>query len=114
MKRIEAIIREEKVHDVREALEDAGVVGMTVLPARGRGAQQGIALEWRVGGRGHRVHFLPKACIIVVVRDEDADRILDAIMSAAYTGRNGDGKVFVSAVEQVYRVRTRESGEAVI
>lgn len=108
MKKIEAIIREEKVTDVRTALEKVGVIGMTVVAAKGRGTQKGITLEWRVGE--YRVEFLPKAMVVVAVEDGEVDGVVNAIMDAAYTGRNGDGKIFVTNIEQVYRVRTRESG----
>lgn len=106
MKKIEAIIREEKLEAVRKALEDNSYFGMTVSEVSGRGRQKGLSLQWRVGE--YRVDFLPKFKIEVVVLDEDLSKILHAIAKSARTGEVGDGKIFVYPVESVIRVRTGE------
>ncbi|PPD58808.1 P-II family nitrogen regulator [Dehalogenimonas etheniformans] len=112
MKKIEAVIREERLDAVKKALEEHGIHGMTVTEVSGRGQQKGISLQWRVGE--YRVDFLPKLKIEIVCHDEDCDIVIDAIMKAAKTGRIGDGKIFVSPVEAAYRIRTGETGESVI
>ena len=109
MKKIEAIIREEKLESVKSALEQKGLIGMTVTEVRGRGQQKGLALQWRVGE--YRVDLLPKVKVEVVVRDEDADGALDTLCCAARTGDIGDGMVFVIPVEEICRVRTGERGQ---
>ena len=108
-KKIEAIIREEKLEDVRVALEEAGFVGMTVTQVKGRGTQKGVVLEWRAGE--YRVEFLPKLKVEIVVDDFDAERAIKAIEESAKTGKTGDGKIFVYAVDSIIRVRTGERGE---
>ncbi len=108
MKKIEAIIREEKLDPVRESCEKNGYYGMTVTEVSGRGKQRGITLQWRVGE--YHIDFLPKLKIEVVVLDEDASRIVNAISAAAKTGDEGDGKIFVIPVEDAVRVRTGEAG----
>ena len=112
MKKIEAIIREEKLDAVRTALEANGYFGMTVSEVSGRGRQGGITLQWRVGE--YKVDLLPKIKIEVVVLDEDVARILNAITKEARTGETGDGKLFVLPVENAVRVRTGEEGENAI
>ncbi len=112
MKKIEAVIREERLDAVKKALEEHGIHGMTVTEVSGRGQQKGISLQWRVGE--YRVDFLPKLKVEIVCHDEDCDIAVDAIMKAAKTGRIGDGKIFVSPVEAAYRIRTGESGESVV
>jgi len=112
MKKIEAIIREEKLEAVRKALENSGYYGMTVSEVSGRGRQGGLTLQWRVGE--YRVDFLPKTKIEVVVLDEDVGRILNAIANSVRTGEIGDGKIFVLPVENAVRVRTGEEGENAI
>ncbi len=112
MKKIEAIIREEKLEAVRKALEDNGYFGITVTEVSGRGRQKGIVLQWRVGE--YRVDFLPKLKIEVVVLDEDVSRALDAIVRNARTGEMGDGKIFILPVEGAVRVRTGDEGENAI
>ncbi len=112
MKKIEAIIREEKLDAVRTALEAIGYFGMTVSEVSGRGRQGGITLQWRVGE--YKVDFLPKIKVEVVVLDEDVPKILNAITRGARTGEIGDGKLFVLPVENAVRVRTGEEGENAI
>ncbi len=112
MKKIEAIIREEKLEPVRKALEDRGYFGMTISEVSGRGRQKGIHLQWRVGE--YRVDFLPKIKVEVVVLDDDVPKTLNAITTSARTGDMGDGKIFVLPVEDAVRVRTGEVGENAI
>lgn len=112
MKRIEAIIRPERLQAVRAALEDLGVPGMTIADVRGHGAQRGITEQWR--GRQYRVDFLAKLMLLVVVDDAKAESVIDAIVDNAATGNIGDGKIFVSTVDDVVRVRTKERGGAAI
>ena len=112
MKKIEAIIREEKLEPVRKALEDSGYFGLTVSEVSGRGRQKGIPLQWRVGE--YRVDLLPKLKLEVVVLDEDVSQIVNAITVNARTGEMGDGKIFIFPVENAVRVRTGESGESAI
>jgi nitrogen regulatory protein P-II 1 len=112
MKKIEAIIREEKLNAVKEALEEKSYFGMTVSEVSGRGKQKGVALQWRVGE--YRVDLLPKLKIELVVLDEDVSAAIDAIVRNARTGETGDGKIFVLPVETVVRVRTGDRNEAAI
>ena len=112
MKKIEAIIREEKLDAVKKALEEKSYFGMTVSEVSGRGKQKGIPLQWRVGE--YRVDLLPKLKIELVVLDEDVSVAIDAIVSNARTGETGDGKIFVLPVETVVRVRTGDRNEAAI
>ena len=112
MKKIEAIIREEKLDAVKKALEERGYFGMTITEVSGRGREGGLTLQWRVGE--YKVDFLPKVKIEVVILDEDMPRILNAIMSNARTGERGDGKLFVFPVENAVRIRTGEDGDSAI
>ena len=112
MKKIEAIIREEKLEAVRDSLIKLRYYGMTVTEVSGRGKQGGITIQWRA--EDYQVHFLPKLKIELVVLDEDVYRVVDAIMSSARTGESGDGKIFVMPVENVFRIRTGEGGDAAI
>jgi nitrogen regulatory protein P-II 1 len=112
MKKIEAIIREEKLDAVKNALEERSYFGITVSEVSGRGKQKGITLQWRAGE--YRVDLLPKIKIEVVVLDEDVPEAIDAIVSKARTGETGDGKIFVTPVETVVRVRTGDRNEAAI
>jgi nitrogen regulatory protein P-II 1 len=112
MKKLEAIIREEKLDAVRMALEEIGYYGMTVSQVSGRGRQKGLALQWRVGE--YRVELLPKLKVEVVVLDEDVGKTLNAITRGARTGEIGDGKIFVLPVDNAVRVRTGEEGENAI
>ena len=112
MKKIEAIIREEKLNAVKKALEEKSYFGMTVSEVSGRGKQKGIPLQWRVGE--YRVDLLPKLKIELVVLDEDVDIAIEAIVRNARTGETGDGKIFVLPVESVVRVRTGDRDENAI
>ncbi len=112
MKKIEALIRVEKLDEVRVALEEKGFVGMTVTEVKGRGTQKGILLEWRAGE--YRVEFLPKLKLELIVDDSNVDKAIDAIVSSARTGKAGDGKIFVSQIDQVVRIRTGEKGTTVL
>ena len=108
MKFIMAIIKPFKMDDVRDALSEAGVLGMTVTEVKGFGRQQGHTELYR--GAEYVVDFLPKLKIEIAVTDELADGVIEAISKAAYTGKIGDGKIFVLDLEQVVRVRTNETG----
>jgi nitrogen regulatory protein P-II 1 len=112
MKKIEAIIKPFKLDEVREALSEIGVAGLTVTEVKGFGRQKGHTELYR--GAEYVVDFLPKVKIELIVRDEDVDRAIEAVVKAARTGKIGDGKIFVMAVEQVVRIRTGESGEAAV
>ncbi len=112
MKKIEAIIREEKLDTVKATLESYGYFGMTVSEVSGRGRQGGLVLQWRVGE--YKVEFMPKIKVEVVVLDEDVAKILNAITSVTRTGEIGDGKLFVIPVENAVRVRTGEEGDDAI
>jgi len=112
MKRIEAIVKPFKLDEVREALSDIGVTGLTVTEVKGFGRQRGHTELYR--GAEYVVDFLPKVRIEVILPDDMIERAIDAIVKAARTGKIGDGKIFVTAVEQVVRIRTGESGEAAI
>jgi nitrogen regulatory protein P-II 1 len=108
LKKIEAIIREDKVNDVREALNEIGIVGMNMFEVRGHGRQGGIQLVGRAGT--YQVNMLPKIQINIVLNKRNLDAALEAILKSAYTGEKGDGIIFVTPVEDVIRVRTRERG----
>ena len=106
MKKIEAIVRPERLEQVKEALEELGQVALTITEVAGRGEQKGIALQFR--GRNMEVDTLPKVKIETVVKDELAEPLINAISTAAKTGKFGDGKIFVSSLDEVIRVRTDE------
>jgi nitrogen regulatory protein PII len=112
MKRIEAIIRPEKVLDVKAAMEGLGYGGMTVTEVKGFGTQRGVREEWQ--GSEFWIEFLPKIWFMVVVDDTDVEGVIDAICSSAATGEAGDGKIFVSELTEAVRVRTRERGNAAL
>jgi nitrogen regulatory protein P-II 1 len=109
MKKIEAIIKPFKLDDVREALSEVGVTGLTVTEVKGFGRQKGHTELYR--GAEYVVDFLPKVKIELVVADAMVQPAIDAIMGAARTGKIGDGKIFVTGVEEVIRIRTGEQGE---
>ncbi|MGM0563312.1 MAG: P-II family nitrogen regulator [Pseudomonadota bacterium] len=112
MKKIEAIIKPFKLDDVRDALSDIGVSGMTVIEVKGFGRQKGHTETYR--GAEYVVDFLPKLKLEIVVADADADACVEAISQAAKTGQIGDGKIFVSGVERAVRLRTGEEDESAI
>ena len=112
MKKIDAIIKPFKLDDVREALAEVGITGMTVTEVKGFGRQKGHTELYR--GAEYVVDFLPKVKVEVVVKTDDVDRCVEAIVRAARTGKIGDGKIFVTSVERVVRIRTGEEDEAAI
>lgn len=112
MKKIEAIIKPFKLEDVKEALEDTGVAGLTVLEVKGFGRQKGHTEIYR--GSEYTVDFLPKVKIELVVPDDRVESAVAAILKSAKTGKIGDGKVFVSNVEEAIRIRTEERGEGAV
>ena len=112
MKKVEAIIRHFKAEDVKNALTKSGIVGMTVTEVRGFGRQKGHTEMYR--GAEYKVDFVPKIKVEVVVADEKLQTVLDAIIHSAQTGQVGDGKIFISNLDNAVRIRTGESGEAAI
>ena len=112
MKRIDAIIRPAQLAFVREALEEMGYGGITVSEVKGHGKQRGVTEQWR--GREYKVEYLSKVWILLVVNDEDLEKVLTAITEHARTGEIGDGKIFVSEVLDVIRVRTNERGTSAV
>ena len=112
MKRVEAIIKPFKLDDVREALSEVGITGMTATEVKGFGRQKGHTELYR--GAEYVVDFLPKVKIELVVRDDQLDPCIEAITGAARTGKIGDGKIFVNDVERVIRIRTGEEDDAAI
>lgn len=112
MKQITAIVKPFKLEDVREALAEVGVTGLTVTEVKGFGRQKGHTELYR--GAEYVVDFLPKMKVEVVVNEADVDRCIEAVVSAARTGKIGDGKIFVTAVERVVRIRTGEEDEAAV
>lgn len=109
MKKIEAIIKPFKLDDVKEALQEIGLQGLTVTEAKGFGRQKGHTELYR--GAEYVVDFLPKIKIEMVVADARVDAAVEAIQSAAHTGRIGDGKIFISSIESAVRIRTGETGD---
>ena len=112
MKKIEAIIKPFKLDDVKEALQEIGLNGMTVIEAKGFGRQKGHTELYR--GAEYVVDFLPKVKLEIVVEDEMLDRAVEAIQNSSYTGRIGDGKIFIVSIEDAIRVRTGEHGHEAI
>lgn len=112
MKKIEAVIKPFKLDEVREALSELGIAGLTVTEVKGFGRQKGHTELYR--GAEYVVDFLPKIKIEIVVATEHVEAAIDAIIKAARTGKIGDGKIFVTSVEQVVRIRTGETNEAAI
>jgi len=108
MKKIEAIIKPFKTEDVKKALYDAGITGMTVTEVKGFGRQKGHSEMYR--GAEYAVDFLPKVKVEVAIPDEEAPAVIERILTAAATGKIGDGKIFVSDLEEVVRIRTGERG----
>lgn len=112
MKKVEAIIRHYKLEEVKNALSEAGIQGMTVSEVRGFGRQRGHKETYR--GTEYTVDFLPKVKLEVVVADEDVDRAVEMIAGVARTGQIGDGKIFVTSLSEVIRIRTGETGSEAI
>lgn len=112
MKKIEAIIRPENLEDLREALDAKGFSGMTITEVKGRGKQKGILLEWRVGE--YRVEFISKIKLEIIVEDKDKDLVLGIIKKICTSGSAGDGKIFISPIEEVIRIRTGETGHGAL
>ena len=111
-KKIEAIIREEKLNDVKEALRAIGIVGMNVLEIRGHGRQGGIELAGRTGT--YQVDMLPKIQVNIILSEHNLEDTIEAILNSAATGESGDGLIFVYPVEEVIRIRTRERGHEAV
>lgn len=112
MKKIEAIIRPFKLDDVRESLTEIGVKGLTLTEVKGYGRQKGHTEIYR--GSEYQIDFLPKIKIEVIVSDQFANKVVETILKTARTGQVGDGKIFVSNIDEVIRIRTEESGEEAI
>ena len=112
MKRIEAVIKPFKLEDVKDALTEAGITGMTVSDVEGYGRQQGHSELYR--GAEYVVDFLPKIKLDLIVASEDVDNVVQLITDAAKTGKIGDGKIFVSSIERIIRIRTGEEDEEAI
>lgn len=108
LKKIEAIIREDKLNDVKEALREIGIVGLNIFEIRGHGRQGGITLVGRSGS--YQVDFLPKIQVNIILSEHNLEETIETIIKAAYTGEAGDGLIFVYPVEEVIRIRTRERG----
>lgn len=112
MKKVECVIRPTKIDDVKEALSAIGIAGMTVTDVRGYGRQRGRTEKYR--GNTYIVNLLPKVKLEFVVPDDRADEVVEIVLEAARTGEIGDGKVFVSSVEEAVRIRTGERGDAAV
>ena len=112
MRKVEAIIKPFKLDEVKEALVKVGVGGITVTDVKGFGEQRGQVEVYR--GKEYKADFLPKVKIEVVVKDDQVETVVNAILESAYTGKIGDGKIFILPVEDVIRVRTRERGETAV
>ncbi len=108
MKRVEAIVRPDRLEAVKDALVELGHAGLTVTEVKGHGVQKGITQQWR--GQEYSIDLLPKVSVIAVVNDHEVTEVVEVISAAARTNRIGDGKIFVSQVDQVVRIRTGESG----
>jgi nitrogen regulatory protein P-II 1 len=112
MKKIEAVVRVEKLEEIIDALEKFGYPGVMVTHIEGHGRQKGISEQFR--GREYKVNFLPKIKIEIVVKDADSEKLVKAITGIARTGEIGDGKIFIYAVEDTIRIRTGEKGESAV
>ena len=109
LKKVEAIIREDKVNDVVEALKEIGIMGLNIFEVRGHGRQGGIQLVGRAGT--YQVNMLPKIQLNIVLSDRNLEAALEAILKSAHTGEPGDGLIFISPIDEVIRIRTRERGK---
>ncbi len=112
LKKIEAIIREDKLNDVKDALKEMGIVGLNVFEIRGHGRQGGIRLAGRSGS--YQVDLLPKIQLNIVLSEHNLEETIETILNSAYTGETGDGLIFVYPVEEVIRIRTRERGHEAV
>jgi nitrogen regulatory protein P-II 1 len=112
LKKVEAVVRPEMLLPVRKALEELGVNGLTITQVLGHGAQRGVTQQWK--GNSYKVDLLPKVELKMIIGDHQLEPVLDVIRESACTGAVGDGKVFVSTIEEVMRVRTGERGEAAV
>jgi nitrogen regulatory protein P-II 1 len=112
MKKVEAIIREEKLERVKGLLEEIGYFGMTMTEVSGRGRQKGVPVKW--GSKEYRIDFIPKLKIELVVMNEDVSAVVNAIIKGARTGEIGDGKIFIIPIENAIRVRTGDSGDGAV
>ena len=112
MKKIEAIVRPEKVEDIIEALEALGHSGITITQVEGHGRQKGIVEQFR--GKEYKLLFIPKVKIEVVIKNDLVEKAIEAIVTTAWTGSVGDGKIFINPVEDAVRVRTKDRGESAI
>lgn len=112
MKKIEAIIKPHKLEDVREALNDAGIIGMTATEVKGFGRQKGHSETYR--GAEYKIDFLPKIKIEIAINAEQVERCIEIIVATAKTGKIGDGKIFVSSLQRVVRIRTGEENSEAI
>jgi nitrogen regulatory protein P-II 1 len=112
VKRIEAIIRPDRLEAVKHALAELGVGGITVYEVKGHGVQKGVTQQWR--GQDYSIDLLPKVSLVTIVNDHEAAEVVESIAAAARTERLGDGKIFVSTVDEVVRIRTGESGTSAL
>ena len=108
-KKIEAIIREEALDTVKDALRAVGIVGMNVVEVRGHGRQGGVNLQWR--GTAYQMDMIPKIMISIILSERNVEKTVETIISAARTGKEGDGIIFIYPVEEVVRIRTGERGD---
>jgi Nitrogen regulatory protein PII len=108
LKKIEAIIREEALDTVKDALKEVGIVGMNVVEVKGHGRQGGINLSWR--GTAYQMDMIPKIMISIILSDRNVEKTIDTIVKAARTGKEGDGIIFIYPVDDVVRIRTGERG----
>ena len=106
IKKIEAIIREEKLNAVKKAISDIGIVGLTVTPVRGRGRGSGMQMQWRTGT--YVVDLLPRSMITIVLSEDNVDTVVKAIIAGAQTGSSGDGMIFISPIDSVLRISSEE------
>lgn len=112
LKRIEAIIREEALDDVKDAIRAIGIVGMSIVEIQGHGREGGVTLSWR--GTAYKMDMIPKLMITIFLSDRNVEKTIEAITKAARTGEQGDGIIFISPVDDVYRIRTGERGGAAL
>jgi len=112
IKKIEAVIREEKLNAVKQAISDIGIVGLTVIPVRGRGRGSGMQLQWRTGT--YVVDLLPRMQINIVLSEDNVDVVVNAIKKAAHTGNSGDGMIFIYPVDNAIRISSEEEGRDAI